>query len=104
VEDEDKEGDEENERDTGESLRMESKEPYQERRSPRLSKKPTSYDPQKGYIAITNQEIDPLATNINLVETKPQPTSIGFAYKAADLETGELNEYSKLAKSSDVPL
>jgi hypothetical protein len=79
-------------------------EPYQEQRSPRLSKKPTLYDPQKGHLAVTNKEIDQLTTSINLLETELEPTPKGFVYKAVNPDTGELNEYSKLAKSSDGPL
>jgi hypothetical protein len=83
---------------------VETKEPYQERRSTRVTQKPTLYDPQKGYIATTSQEIEQLASNLHQLETETQPTPKGFAYKAMNPDTGELNEYSKLAKSSDGPL
>jgi hypothetical protein len=36
--------------------------------------------------------------------TYPEPIPKGFAFKAINPDTGELNEYTKLAKSSDGPL
>jgi hypothetical protein len=95
----DEEDEEDNEQDPGSYLRVEIKQSYQECQSTRATKKPTLFNPQKGYLAITNQENDHFATSIWQLEAKLEPTPKGFTYKAVNPDSGELNKYTKLAKA-----
>jgi hypothetical protein len=94
----------EEKRDTGGSLRVETDQAYQQCKSTRVPKKPKLFDPQKGYLAISQQEVEHFASNLDKLKTDPEPIPKGFAFKAINPDTGELNEYTKLAKSSDGPL
>ncbi|MGL5934169.1 MAG: hypothetical protein ACRCZI_00950, partial [Cetobacterium sp.] len=80
---------------------MDAEQAYQQRKSTRVTKKPELFDPQKGFLAISPQEIESLASNLDKMESEAEPIPKGFAFKAINPDTGELNEHSKLAKSSD---
>lgn len=95
------EDEDEEERDAGGSLRVEAEQAYQQCKSTRVTKKPELFDPQKGFLAISQQEVGHLASNLDKIEIEAEPLPKGFAFKAINPDTGEVNVYSKLAKSSD---
>ena len=91
----------EEDRDTDGSLRVEAEQAYQQCKSTRITKKPELFDPQKGFLAFSQQEVGHLASNLDKMEIEAEPMPKGFTFKAINPDTGELNEYSKLARSSD---
>jgi hypothetical protein len=72
------------------------------RKQPKRTKtKPKIFDPEKGYLAVTSHQIEEACKEIETLEVETIHIPKGYAFKAINPDTGELNEYSKLAKSSD---
>jgi hypothetical protein len=73
-------------------------------RPKRTTTKPRIFDPEKGYLAVTSHQLQEACKDIENLDVETVHIPKGYAFKAVNPDTGELNEYAKLAKSSDGPL
>jgi Reverse transcriptase (RNA-dependent DNA polymerase) len=72
-------------------------------KSTRRRRKPQIFDPQKGYLAITSTQLEHACKQLEQLELQHEIIPKGYAYKAINPDTGELDEYTKLANSSEGP-